>query len=176
MTETDSIPAEFPRPFNADRLQDAPRQERIVANESERAALAARFGILSIEMFEADLVMSRPADNHRLIDVRGTLKAKVTQACIVTMEPVPEEVTDSFDTIFADEAYVQRWLRDNPHDEYEAPEPLEGSWLDMGELAAQYLSLALNPYPRKAGLPLLEEEQAAEDKPNPFAVLAKLKK
>ena len=175
---TDTKPQlEFSRPFNSDKLQDASRQENLTANASERAALAKRFGIVSIEVFNAEITLSRVPNEPRVIDVRGTLQAVVTQNSVVTGEPVTQTVSDTFDTMFASEGYVERWLRDNPHDEYEAPEPLDNGWLDMGELVAQYLSLALDEYPREANLPFMgdEDEPAPDKEPSPFAVLARLK-
>jgi uncharacterized metal-binding protein YceD (DUF177 family) len=52
--------------------------------------------------------------------------------------------------------------------------------LDLGEVAAEELSLALDPYPRKPGARLEksrygESEEEAEKGRNPFAVLAGLK-
>lgn len=185
MTPTDpkaqpKLPPEFPRPFNAERLQDAGRNETITANAVERAALAKRLGIVAVDSFSAQIVMSRVPNEPRVIDMRGTIDAVVVQSSVLTGEPITQTVHDEFDTLFASEGYVERWLRDNPQDEYDAPEPLDGTWLDMGEVATQYLSLALDPYPREADLPYLgEEEESAggDDKPpSPFAILAKLKK
>jgi uncharacterized metal-binding protein YceD (DUF177 family) len=50
-------------------------------------------------------------------------------------------------------------------------------YIDLGELVAQNLGIALDPYPRKPGLPPVEAEFGnKEDKPNPFAKLASLTK
>ena len=61
----------------------------------------------------------------------------------------------------------------------EQPEPLVDGQIDLGEVVAQFLAVAMDPYPRKddAELPeSIQSEEAAEaDKPNPFAQLAGLK-
>ena len=62
------------------------------------------------------------------------------------------------------------------------PEPAPDGWIDLGELAAEQLGLALDPYPRKPDAAVPAEwkaepaaEPVADERPNPFAVLEKLK-
>jgi hypothetical protein len=57
------------------------------------------------------------------------------------------------------------------------PEPLTNGIVDLGEVAAQFLAISMDPYPRKEGVDIEEfvEEEEAEEKPNPFAKLAGLK-
>lgn len=183
MTDSEKIEKvkpEFSRPFNAERLNDSTRDEKIVANEGERAALAKRLDIPGIISLSAAITLGRVPDDPRLVDVRGTITARVIQSCVVTLEPVEQDVIEEFDTLFASEGFVQRWLKDNPHDEYDAPEALDGSWLDMGELVTQYLILGLDPYPRCEGveIPLknlgVELGEPVEEKQTPFAILKKL--
>jgi hypothetical protein len=51
---------------------------------------------------------------------------------------------------------------------------LTGDVIDIGEIAAQALALALNPYPRStAPAPGVISEEAARAASNPFAVLRK---
>ncbi len=50
----------------------------------------------------------------------------------------------------------------------EAPEPVPDGWIDLGELAAEQLGLAIDPYPRKpdAAVPAeWQAEPAAEPAP-----------
>ncbi|MGH6890961.1 MAG: hypothetical protein ACREEP_01765, partial [Dongiaceae bacterium] len=55
-------------------------------------------------------------------------------------------------------------------------------WIDLGELAAEQLGLAIDPYPRKPDAQIPAEwtaepasEPPAAKRPNPFAALEKLK-
>jgi uncharacterized metal-binding protein YceD (DUF177 family) len=62
----------------------------------------------------------------------------------------------------------------------DAPEPVTSGWIDLGELAAEQLGLAIDPYPRKpdAAVPTEWRAEPAETpvgQPNPFAELEKLK-
>ncbi len=66
----------------------------------------------------------------------------------------------------------------------DAPEPLTGNMLDVGEIVAEQLSLTADPYPRRPGIKLedvLPKPTAApagsapEQRRHPFAGLAALK-
>ena len=171
---TDAAP-EFSRTINADRIQvDNPRAENIVANETERAALAKRFEILAIDKLSAALTITRLPDDPAVVMVTGRVNANVQQACVVTNEPVPEKIDEEFETLLASPANVKKWLAEHPEDDLDAPEVIEYGHIDIGEIAAQYLALALNPYPRKEGLEY-SDEPLPEPKQSPFAVLAALK-
>ena len=58
-------------------------------------------------------------------------------------------------------------------------DPVMEVWIDIGELVAQHLSLALEPYPRRPGVTFAGiDDDADAGSPgvtNPFEVLAKLK-
>jgi len=90
---------------------------------------------------------------------------------VVTLEPVASHVTDSFSLLYgrsqndASEVVLSG--------EAELVEPLEGGVIDIGEAAAQQLSLALDPYPRAPGAGLGEASGGMGD--SPFAALAKLR-
>ena len=65
----------------------------------------------------------------------------------------------------------------------DGPEPLAGPEIDLGEVAAEQLGLAIDPYPRRAGAEVPAEwagepapEPSPPEKVNPFAALGKLKK
>jgi hypothetical protein len=57
----------------------------------------------------------------------------------------------------------------------DAPEPLIGGSIDLGAIASEFLMLAIDPYPRKAGV-AFEPPANDEDTGGPFAALAALKK
>jgi uncharacterized metal-binding protein YceD (DUF177 family) len=167
------------------RLSDvgsAPRPERIEARPAERAALVDRFGLAALDRLEADMSVRREAVGVR---VQGRVRAAGAQVCVVSAEPVPFDIDEPVDLLFAQHASPAR-----PDEEVELSEtdldvlPLEGEAIDLGEAAAQSFGLALDPYPRcseevlaDARKRLLTEEQAeaqaAADKAarNPFRVL-----
>jgi uncharacterized metal-binding protein YceD (DUF177 family) len=153
----------------------------IHTNAEERAALAKRFDLLALENLTAAVTVVRSEDG--IVRLSGRLKAEVVQTCVVTLDPVRSTIETEFSRSFSEAAVVeeQEEVFLTPEDE-DPPEPLEGGRLDAGEVVAESLGLALNPFPRAPGaaLPLVTgippENGNTPDKSGPFAVLAKLKK
>ncbi|WP_458096643.1 YceD family protein [Roseomonas sp. WA12] len=143
------------------------RQERLEATAEERAALAERLGLLGLDALTADLTI-QPAPGG--LRARGTLRAKVVQACVVTLDPVPQAVEEPLDWRILP-------LGEEPSDELdEGPDEIESEpdgTVDLGEAAAQSLALALDPYPRAPGAELPDSARDAAS--SPFAALRGLK-
>ena len=109
--------------------------------------------------------------------IAATWSQAAVQTCVVTLEPMDTAVEDDFQAVFAPAAMLEPdsgELEIGLSDE-DGPEPMEGGRIDLGELVAQHLSLALDPYPRKpdAAYTAVAEGAADEEpaKPSPFAVL-----
>ena len=186
MTADQTESPEFSHPISASRLSFKPATYRLVANERERAALAKRFALISLDRFEATVTLKRePGDAIRF---DAAIEADLVQACIVTTDPVPDHITDVFTLIYRadiDEATADQMALDNPEDEI--IEPLIGDSIDIGEAVAQQLSVAMDPYPRSVGAessiasaqadPIEDDEAGAPmARRNPFDALAVLKK
>ena len=120
----------------------------VEANEMECTALAARFGYLELTFFRVSgRLMPRGALDIRL---KGRIEARVVRSCVVTLEPVISDVDESLDILLSPE------LGDDPraNDVAEDFEPYCGDAIDIAELAAVELVLALDPYPRAPGVTL----------------------
>jgi len=165
---------EFSRPFRLDELGGAPRAVAIAAEEKERTALAARFGLTGIERLEAQAELVRDGDT---VSATGRLEADVTQACVASGEPVPAKIAEAFALRFvpagADPGADEIELAEGDLDELD----YEGSSVDLGEAVAQTMALALDPFPRAPGAE--EKLRAAgvlgEEDAGPFAALKALK-
>lgn len=167
---------EFSREIPLAEIEAAPAERHIEADDGERASLAARLGLDEIPALACDLKVRRLAD-QRTFEVDGVLDAEVVQRCVVTLEPFAAPVRDRFSLRFAPVAAVAELDLDVEDD---APEPIEGDHLDLGEIAAQQLSLALDPHPRKPGAEIPDGTIDSVEVPdtarkNPFAKLAELK-
>ncbi len=145
-----------------------------VATAAEREALAARYGVLSLDDLEAQLTVRKDVSCE--IAVEGHLQAQVVQECVVTLEPVSETVASPFEqryTLAPAEPVADLVIR--PGDS-EPAELLTGDTIDLGELVAEFLSLAINPYPRAPDAnSQAEQYQADSPAEGPFAVLSKLR-
>lgn len=160
---------EFSRILGLARLPEGGRRERLAATPAECAALARRFGIEGVNRLEAELRL-RPGPAG-ITEVAGRLSAEVVQACVVSLEPVVQQV---------EEAVALRVLPPGqaPSDDPDGPDEIEseGDAVDLGEALAEQLALALDPYPRAPGAVLPEGEGEGTTARGPFAALAALKK
>jgi Large ribosomal RNA subunit accumulation protein YceD len=113
------------------------------ATPEERRMLASRFDLVGVERLVGHASLDRIGEVVRL---RGRLEAQVVQSCVISLEDVRSTVDEAFECRFtrpgAGVPDDLAWDQDI--------EPLEGTELDVGEIFAQQLALALDPYPRAA--------------------------
>ena len=161
---------EFSRPFRAHDVGTHTRQQMIEATPDERAALADRFFLLDLERLTAAIELRRDVAGIR---VTGQIHASGNQPCALTAEAVPFLITERLSLLLTDAAPEggEFELADADLDS----DVLDGDIIDMGEIAAQALALALDPYPRSKGakVPGVISEDEARAKAGPFAALKK---
>lgn len=168
------------RPWSATvPLHDIPPTGKHVALEASadvRAALARPAGVDAVERVVAQFDLTlRGAGVH----VAGSVQATVRQTCVVTLEPVLNEIDEAVDVDFAPPRPGKpAVVDDDDDDEVDAaassadePEPLVGNAIDLGTLATEFLILGVDPYPRKPGV-AFEAPQGSDLGANPFAALA----
>lgn len=164
---------EFSRPVAVGRLGKGSPRQQITADEAERAALARRLDLVSLARFTAVVELARQGDGTILLT--ADFAAEFEQTCVVTLEPVPGAVGETFALRYG----PPEWESDAPEDD-DGPafEPLTGEVIDIGEAVAQELALALPPFPRAPGVSIETELGAepgeAETEPGPFAALSRL--
>lgn len=173
---------EFSRPERVDRIPSEAVEMSIRATNEECQAIATRLGLEAVERLSADLTV-KLAPTTGIIRITGRFDARVRQVCVVTLDPFDAEVGESIDlSIAAVPADIDIDIIDIDPLAEDDPEHLEGNILDIGEIVTQHLSLALDPHPRKPGAEPQalragpdQADDAVEEKPKPFAALAKLK-
>ena len=164
---------DFAHRLPLDRIRDGERLE-LVADETERQAIAERLGLQSLERLEAHVKLAREAAKIR---AQGRLRASLEQSCIATGEPVAEHIDEPFEIVFLPEPDGER-----VEDEIELASEdcdvvfYEGGAIDLGTAIADTLALAVDPYPRSAGADaaLRDAGVISETEAGPFAGLAKL--
>jgi uncharacterized metal-binding protein YceD (DUF177 family) len=160
---------EFSRIYDLSLPDTLQGKHTIKANPSECEALSLRFKILSIEKFEAQFTILSE-DNVEGFSVDGSLYAELTQACIVSLEPVQETVKTS---VFFKIRPIPKDGEPEVDDEEDDIEYIKNSRIDIGEVMTQYLSLGINPYPRKEDAVF---EQKSSGKSGALADLVKFQK
>ena len=163
----------FSRTIRAGHIKETPQEHVVVADEAARAALAASFGLKGIALLRGTFVLR----HERGGEIVATLdmQAKVTQTCVVTLEPFEARIAERGTLRFV----PARSLPEGEEEEEELdPESLEGpddipyadDLIDLGAALAEQLALALDPYPRKPGAQLPEEYKGEPE--TRFAALA----
>lgn len=173
--------------IESERVSEKPWVIELVLGDEAKPALVKRLGLHGIDNMKAELRLQRQQVN-KVIHITGRITANLQQKCVVSMEPVEEHVEDEFEAWYAEpnqavsftkarrERMSAKEQEEQPIlEEFDDPEPVIDGKIDLGELVTQYLSLALNPYPRAEGVDykaeagLEEAEEGTYD--NPFAAL-----
>ncbi|MHA6718965.1 YceD family protein [Sphingomonas sp. RS6] len=166
---------EFSRPHRLDQIGTGESDVRIVADDAERAALSRRFGLKAIERLEAAYHLRRDAQG---VVARGHLSARLTQACVVTDDPLPATVEQDFAIRFLPEVSTAGGDEEVELTEDECDTVFyTGGTIDLGEAAAETMALELDPYPRspRAADVLREVGVKSEEEAGPTKALAGLK-
>ncbi len=184
--DNEKMISEWPYFLEVEELSGKPLCLSISPDEEQNKALIKRLDVLGLEDVCAELKITR---KKQIVYVSGHLKAKVFQPCVVSLEPVAVQVEDEFESWFADpqqavsiakarrEREMKKGAGEQPIlDEHDDPEVIIDGQIDLGELAVQYLSLSITPYPHGEGVHYKlgddsEEAYASETRKNPFAAL-----
>jgi len=144
------VPSEaLARPVVVDPWPSGGIELSFEATPEECCLLARRFGLVSVGGLVGHARLDR-ARGGDVIRLSGRIKADVVQSCVVSLEDVPATIAETFECRFTRAAIDPddvAWDLDL--------EPLEGVELDVGEILAQQLGVALDPYPRAEGVDAL---------------------
>lgn len=159
-------------------LTSVPPQGRsfeLVPDEATRRRLAEAAGVVSIASLKV-LLEVRPAGVDGA-EVVGKLEGVLRQICVASLEEFDSTVSENFSVDFAADPESEASSDDEEEIE-DLPDPIVDGKIDLGALAAEFLILSVDPYPRKPGAafkPLPSEEAAPEPKRSPFEQLSGLK-
>ena len=166
-------------PVAVDDVTEEGQRVDIAADSQVRAALARIAGLRELPRLEAHFDLTRSGAGG--LSVVGHVSASVGQTCVVTLEPIVNEVEEDVELLFAPPpsapAADRAQLKAEAAVESAAsPEPLIGGIVDLGALASEFLLLGIDPYPRKPGAVFQPPSDAGPEGGGPFAALAGLKK
>jgi hypothetical protein len=169
----------WPWPVNVDQIPETGLQVAFEANDAQRAALARDAGLRDVPQASAAFELSHAGGGKVL--VTGRVRARVGQTCVVTLDPVENEIDEPVDLVFVPEADMPR-LSSAVDDEAESdeipdpPEPIVNGVIDLGRVATDVLFLGIDPYPRKPDAVFEPPEVARDPEDHPFAALKALQK
>jgi len=145
------------------------------ATADERKAIAEALDLLACARLTADYTIKpRGGGHYRLA---GTLSARVEQSCVVTLEPLSNDIADSFSVDFwpEDALPAQSGGLIDVHDEPDM-EPIADGSIDAGRIVFECLASGIDLFPRKPGAAFEAPEPAQEKAEGPFAALARMRR
>ncbi len=155
-------------------LSQAGSEFDILADEKERLALARWAKVTAISAFGGKVTLKR-LDRTRF-RLSAALSSDIEQACVVTLEPVFAHIERAFERelqYFERPAETGGVLTLAAGDD-ETPDAISDLNYDMAAPLLEEFSLAIDPYPRKAGVQFAAPREPPEESDNPFAVLKSL--
>lgn len=164
-------------------VQAEERTYKLIASKADLSVLKERFNLMALRDFGANVSVSYDPKT-KAIWIRGDIAADLIQRCVITLGEVPEQVAENFELMLVSPEMAEQLDEDEVYLDPKAPDydAFEGEYLPVGEMVAQTLSVLMNPYPKQAGAEIEVQAQQGisvneelEEKPNPFAVLSKLR-
>src|ERR1700731_2947771 len=150
----------------------------IEADPVAREAMAEVAGLREILSVHAALDVT-PGSGGR-VHVGGHVRARTGQTCVVTLDPIENEIDEPIDLIFAPPEQIPD-LSDLVDEAAESeteipdpPEPIINGVIDLGRLATDALFLAVDPYPRRPDAVFELPAETIDPADHPFAALKAL--
>jgi uncharacterized metal-binding protein YceD (DUF177 family) len=112
--------------------------------------------------------------------VAGRVRARVGQICVVTLDPIENDIDEEIDLIFAPPEQIPELSTlvdesaESGDEIPDPPEPIVNGVIDLGRLATDALFLGIDPHPRRPDA-VFEPPLVTEDpEDHPFAALKAL--
>ena len=184
--------------YRVDKLKKQRDRLKAEAFPEDLADIAEFLKVEAISNLKANITINRPDNNH-LIYVSGTVYADIEQQCVRTLRPVHAHIEEPFDAYFSEtdkaisfakgksDLLVRHGHDEVPMlDEKDDPEPVVDGVINLGDLALQFLALAIPLYPKAEGIDNddeaaifafddevdVKEKDNSSEKYSPFAELA----
>jgi len=165
-------------PVTVAQIPDTGLHRDIEAGSATRDAMAAAAGLREILSASASLDVMPKGEGR--VHVSGRVRARIGQTCVVTLDPIENDIDEPIDLIFAPPEQIPE-LADLVNEAAERdseipdpPEPIVNGVIDLGRLATDALFLGVDPYPRKPDAVFEPPVVAADPEDHPFAALKAL--
>jgi hypothetical protein len=162
-------------------VQDIPEDGLEVersASPEEREAVARALDLPGCRSLTARYALMPRGGGH--VQLSGTVRAEVEQSCVVTLEPLLNEVQESFSVDYWPEGDMPEPsggevdISDQPD-----LEPIVAGHIEVGSVVFQAVANGIDLFPRKPGVtfepPTPPGSDDASHPAGPFAALAKMK-
>jgi uncharacterized metal-binding protein YceD (DUF177 family) len=166
-------------PITVVQIPDTGLHRDIEADRDARAAMAEAAGLREILSASASLDVT-PKSGGR-VHVTGHVRARIGQTCVVTLDPIENELDEPIDLVFAppeqipDLSDLVDEAAEGETETPDPPEPIINGVIDLGRLATDALFLAVDPYPRRPDAVFEPQVETADSMDHPFAALKALR-
>ena len=166
-------------PVAVAQIPDTGLHREFEADQAAREAIAAVGSLREVLSARASLDLM-PKSGGR-VQVTGHVQARIGQTCVVTLDPIENEIDEPIDLIFAPPEQIPD-LSDLVDEAAESqakvadpPEPILHGVINLGRLATDALFLAVDPYPRRPDAVFQPPTEATDPRDHPFAALKALR-
>jgi len=165
-------------PVTVAQIPDTGLHRDIEAGPATRDAMAAAAGLREILSASASLDVTPKGEGR--VHVSGRVRARIGQTCVVTLDPIENDIDEPIDLIFAPPEQIPELAdlvneaADRDSEIPDPPEPIVNGVIDLGRLATDALFLGIDPYPRKPDAIFEPPVVAADPEDHPFAALKAL--
>jgi uncharacterized metal-binding protein YceD (DUF177 family) len=166
-------------PIVVAQIPDTGLHREFEASPATRQAMAEVAGLREILFARASLDVT-PKDGGR-VQVAGRVQARIGQTCVVSLDPIENDIDEAIDLIFAPPDQIPELAAlvddavDSDTEIPDPPEPIDHGVIDLGRVATDALFLAVDPYPRKPDAVFEPLVEAPDPEDHPFAALKALK-
>jgi Large ribosomal RNA subunit accumulation protein YceD len=166
-------------PIVVAQIPDTGLHRAFEASETTRAAMADLADLREVMSATASFDLT-PKSGGR-VHVTGEVRARIGQTCVVTLDPIENEINETIDLMFAPSeqirslsALVDEAAQSEDEEVPDPPEPIIDGVIDLGRLATDALFLAIDPYPRRPDATFDLPVEIMDPADHPFAALKAL--
>jgi hypothetical protein len=181
MIRSDSVTANadpWHAPVLVAQIPETGLHRDLEAAPAVRVAMAELSGLREILFANASLDVTPRGEGR--FHVVGRVRARVGQTCVVTLDPIENDIDEEVDLIFAPPGQIPEMAdlvedaADSDVEIPDPPEPIVNGVIDLGRIATDALFLAVDPYPRKSDAVFEPPVVADDPEDHPFAALKAL--
>jgi uncharacterized metal-binding protein YceD (DUF177 family) len=162
-------------PIAVEQIPDTGLHRDMHADAATREIMAELAGLREIISASASFDVI-PKGGGR-VHVTGRVQARIGQTCVVSLEPIENDIDEAIDLVFAPPEQIPELsalvdeAAENDTEIPDPPEPIERGVIDLGRIATDALFLAIDPYPRRPDAVFEPPPVAAAPEDHPFAAL-----
>lgn len=168
---------DFSYVIDIDNVSSGENEYFIKADRENLDFLTELLGVQKVNSFSAEF-KTKLDRKKGLLDIKGRVKASVELQSVISLENFSKNYNVVFDVNYSTKPKHEECKEEIEYDfDEDIVEEIVDGKVDLVSIAIEQLSLQIEDYPKKKGESFsFKSEFSEEDKPNPFAVLAKLKK